>query len=521
MLSRQINLFVRSDFIIPDVYTKGVVEEIEEALLIGANIQSVVKTKRSGDEVRKITELKDNEITRIQEMYNGKITHLLNDIKKIVEERDELSSSISEQLKEARQGERDIVMREWEEKMRILRKEYEILTGRYESLEARRRVLEESRNKDIQDATKRTEELMEKLVSSKQEQLEKMEIAYQRLNETISKQSDEISKLYTNLGKRAANVKNKGSDYEEEFGEKLKRYYGLCRGFQLKDTRLGMGHEMDFSMDIEDQVILWELKNYTATVPKAEVEKFLRDLKENPQAKIGIMLSRSTDIYGKSYSGHLLTEFDNDKMMIYINRFEDFCGEDENRVFQMLMSLFRVWWTYHREENNNFDRVEMVRELEKAIEDISKRRTDWRRHKAHLDEISRWTADLLDESEGRLDRILKKARCSEEVGSDNRSFVIPEGVFRDSGEEKELNWMKSVMKVCEPGGEIEVRELVELLSAHHKLSKDTIRSNVMSIIKDSAVYKKGVVKYIKGISKFVPPCIINTHIVPVVKAIFE
>jgi hypothetical protein len=146
--------------------------------------------------------------------------------------------------------------------------------------------------------------------------------------------------------------------------------------------------------------------------------------------------------------------------------------------------------------------------LEKAVEDISKRRTDWRRHKAHLDEIVRWTADLLDESESRLDRVLKRARNNEDVAVD-RPLVIPEGVFRDSGEEKELNWIKSIMKVCEPGGEIEVRELVDLLGAHHKLSKDTIRSNIMAIIKDSAVIKKGVVKYIKGVSKFVPESMIK------------
>jgi hypothetical protein len=508
MLSRQVNLFVKSDFILPDVYTKGTMEEVEEALWIGANIQQSVKTKRSGDEVRKIVELKDTEIQRIQDMYQTKIKSLLTDMETIGTEKERISAEYSKGLKEARQGERDVVVREWEEKMRILRKDHEILQGRFEALETRRRALEESRAKDIQDATKRTEELMEKLVASKQEQLAKMEAAYQRLNETISKQSEEISKLSGNLSKRAANVKTKGSDYEEEFGEKLKRNYGLCRGFKIKDTRLGMGHEMDFSMEIDGQVVMWELKNYTAVVPKAEVEKFLRDLKENAQTKIGVMISRSTDIYGKNGTGHMLTEFDNDKMMIYINRFEEFCGEDENRVFQMLGSLFRIWWEYHREENNTFDRTEMIRELEKAIEDISKRRTDWRRHKAHLDELSRWTSDLLDESEGRLDRILKKARNNEEVVND-RPLVIPEGVFRDSGEEKELTWIKSVMKVCEPGGEIEVRELVELLGAYHKLSKDTIRSNVMSIIKDSAVSKKGVVKYIKGISKFVPESLIK------------
>jgi hypothetical protein len=508
MLSRQINLHVKTDFVLPDVYTNGTMEEVEEALWIGANIQQSVKTKRSGDEVRKIVELKDTEIQRIQDMYQTKIKHLLSDMETIGTEKDRISAEYSKGLKEARQGERDVVSREWEEKMRLLRKDHEILQSRCEALESRKQHLEESRARDIQEAVQRNEELMEKLVASKQEQLSKMEIAYQRLNDTITKQSVEITKLSTTLGKRSANVKNKGSDYEEEFGEKLRRSYGLCRGFALKDTRLGMGHEMDFSMEIDGQVVMWELKNYTATVPKAEVEKFLRDLKENPQAKIGVMISRSTDIYGKSLNGPMLTEFDNDKMMIYINKFEEFCGEDENRVFQMLGSLFRIWWEYHREENNTFDRAEMVRELEKAIEDISKRRTDWRRHKAHLDELGRWTADLLDESEGRLDRLLKRARNNEEVVGD-RPLVIPEGVFRDSGEEKELNWIRSIMKVCEPGGEIEVRELVELLGAHHKLSKDTIRSNIMAIIKDSAVIKRGVVKYIRGISKFVPESMIK------------
>jgi hypothetical protein len=54
-----------------------------------------------------------------------------------------------------------------------------------------------------------------------------------------------------------------------------------------------------------------------------------------------------------------------------------------------------------------------------------------------------------------------------------------------------------------------VRELVDLLGTHHKLAKDTIRSNIMSIVKDTAVVKKGVIKYIKGISKYVPPCMIQ------------
>ena len=74
---KQININVHSDFIVPDVYKNGLLEEIEEALWIGSTVQQSVKTRRSNDEVRKISELKDSEITRIQGMYNEKLTKLL------------------------------------------------------------------------------------------------------------------------------------------------------------------------------------------------------------------------------------------------------------------------------------------------------------------------------------------------------------------------------------------------------------------------------------------------------------
>ena len=77
---------------------------------------------------------------------------------------------------------------------------------------------------------------------------------------------------------------------------------------------------------------MWELKNYSSVVPKAEVDKFLRDLKEAPQASVGVMISRATDIQGKSATGSLLVEFEGEKMMVYVNRFEEFCG-----------SVYRDW----------------------------------------------------------------------------------------------------------------------------------------------------------------------------------
>lgn len=508
MLTRQLHLTVSSQFEIPFVYTKNNIQEIEEALWLGASVQASVKSKRSNDEVLKITELKDNEIQRIQTTYQDKLTKLLDDLKTVTDEKEHIQNDYLGKMKEAQQSERTHLSKEYDDKIRLLQKDYDILSSKYSALESSRLLLEQNRNKDIQDAVQRTEDIMNKLVSSKQEQLSKLESTYYKLQESIQKQSEELVKLSSILGKRNSNVKTKGSDYEEQFGLKLRKHYGFCQGFHLKETHLGSGHEMDFSMGLEGHIIMWELKNYSNTVPKAEVDKFLRDLKENPQSQIGVMISRSTDIYSKSHSGLLLTEFYEDKMMIYLNRFEEFCGEDESRVFEMLLCLFRIWRNYHHEEKDSFDRTEMIHELEKAVEELSKRRTEWKRHKAHLDEISRWTQDLLEESESRFDRLLKKALNKNDMIYQNtiESILLPEDVFRESKEEKDIQWSKSIMTMCEIGGQIEVRELVDLLSVHHKLSKDTIRSKVMSVMKDSCIFKKGVSKWIKGISKKVPKC---------------
>ena len=49
MACKQINIHVKTEFVVPDVYNKGTMEEVEEALWIGANIQYSIKTRRSND----------------------------------------------------------------------------------------------------------------------------------------------------------------------------------------------------------------------------------------------------------------------------------------------------------------------------------------------------------------------------------------------------------------------------------------------------------------------------------------
>jgi hypothetical protein len=500
------NLNVRQEFEIPGIYLNGTTEEVEEALLIGATVQASVRKRRGDADVRRITEEKDAEIQRIQVGYQERLGKLSEEISALGAEKAAVSGELLERTKAAARAEREACRLEAEEAARLLKREHDTLAARYETLEARRRAMEESRSLDIQEAVRRTEEMMGKIVASKEQQLVKMEAAYGRLQDSITRQSEEISKLAGTLGKRAANVKTKGNDYEMAFAGLLSRHYGLCKNFELRATGQGAGHEMDIQTVIDGHVVMWELKTYSSTVPKAEVDKFLRDLKENPQASIGVFISKTTDIQGKNSAGPMMIQFESGRMCVYLNRFDDFVGEDDTKVFSMLLGLFRIWWE-HRREETGFDRVQIILEAEKAVEELAKRRTEWKRHKAHLEEVSRWTTDLLDESEDRLDRVLKKAR---NVGDACvHGAEIPEGVFRDTVDEKERMWITTIMKVCVPDGMIEVRELVELLKAHHKLSGDTIRGNIMAIVQDSAIVRKGVVKYIKGVSKFVPPCSIQ------------
>ena len=171
MLTRQLILNLSTSFEIPFVFTKNNTKEIEEALWIGATVQQSIQTKRGNDETKKVLELKDLEIQQIQKSYQDKLTKLLEDLQQTSEEKSKLNDEYLERTKLAKQQERDHTSKEYEEKMKFIRRDMEALTSKCNALEVCRKTLEESRSKDIQEAVQRTETMMDKIVSSKQDQL--------------------------------------------------------------------------------------------------------------------------------------------------------------------------------------------------------------------------------------------------------------------------------------------------------------------------------------------------------------
>ena len=221
--TKQLTVSVRQEYDLPSIYTLGTVEEVEEALFIGASVQQSVRTRRSTDEFKKVTELKDAEIAQIRSAYQQQITSLQSTLDSLSSEKERLYSEYTEKVKTATGTERASCVKDSEEKIRLLRKDYDSLVAKYDVAEVRKRGLEESRDKDIADAVGRTEALMEKLVAAKQDQLDKMEVSNRKLADSILKQTEEIGKLSSVLGKRQANVKQKGNAFEEQFGGILRR----------------------------------------------------------------------------------------------------------------------------------------------------------------------------------------------------------------------------------------------------------------------------------------------------------
>jgi hypothetical protein len=402
-------------------------------------------------------------------------------------------------------------------------------------IEERKRVLEESRGADIERAVNGERAAMERIVSEKEREISRMESVVRRLEEAIGRQSEEIRGMGAALVKRVnlagggGNVKVKGSLFETEFHERLVEAYGTVRDFDLRDTARGGGHEGDLIMNIEGEQVMWELKDYSSDVPKKEVDKFVRDMRDCKGARVGVMVSKTTGIMGKH--GALAIEIQDGRLLIFVNRFEEWEAGGcigGGGLFQVLLQLFRLWWKVGavlggggegKEGEDGKDKVEEVEALQRRLEEgfilitkyageMKTRRTEWRTHKGRMEETLRWVGGLLDDTEMKLERLLRCLREEAGGGSEEGSRE-GEGdgeVGGDGGlfvfDKKESEWIKAVKTLCkvEEGGMVELIELETALAEMRKTSRDTARAHILKIVRSECIEKRGAKKVIVGLS---------------------
>jgi hypothetical protein len=481
-----ISLEVPSTYVLPEFYGYADPATTAEALTIGASLHTILHKKHTDDRIQEIEARKTAEIATIRDASAAQIGDLNAQV-------DALKATHAARLKEltelqivkeaaVRQDENERLTRSHTQKLRDLQIELSEIQERNAALQARRVELETSRDADIARAEESTKSLLQYTLDEKQRSVERLEKEKDRLAAILEKQTTEIQNLNEFIRRKpTANVKTKGNDFEAAFRAKLVQSFGVNPHFAIEDSaRNGIGHAGDFKMKWGEHTILWECKDYEKPVPVAEVEKFKRDMKENPDVRIGVMISRFTPIVGKTGSGDRCTEFLEGKMYIYMSQFEDM-SEDS---LKQLMPLFQFWWESDRNTESEESRINAIRQIEKLYSSAVKARMEWRVHKSRMEETLQWIAETVEEHEHRLQQalnVLNGAVCL---------VATPEGIFRNcDGDERATQLIRLILECCEPAPDssILMNELAEYIAKKQLISANTAKTHIKSVLLDSVL----------------------------------
>lgn len=513
---KPITVYVRKDFAVPALYTQTEsVDDIQDALWIGAKVQTIVRAYHS-----------DGALAELQEEHERHRAVLEERVADARREREELESRYVLALKQARTDVSVQVRAELEETIRALEQQLR-------NAEQRRVAVEEARRTDVADAIVAERATMERIIAEKEREIGRLDAMIHTFRTAVERQTEEVRALSASVSRRStvvAGSKAKGSIFEQEFREHLIHAYGaVIRDFDIKDTARGGGHEADFITTLEGEQVMWELKDYSADVPQKQVEKFLRDMQGMRGASIGVMISRSTGICGKH--GPVILEVHDGRLILYIGQFESWMESGATRLFHLLLELFRLWWSTRvvrgakdgdgdGEDGENSEYCEKYSAVQKKIEEnilliqtcigeLKTRRTEWRTHKGRLEETVRWVGGLLDETEMKWERLIRalRADCDEcgESRMDTNSIhsAVHVELFIDGvcDVPKNAEWAQIISNMLDVNedGYIELQELEQVLASQKRMSRDTIRQHILRIVRPDRIEKRGTKKVIRGV----------------------
>lgn len=443
--------------------------------MLGAFVQQHVCTQRASGDIKVIQEqakkdlavlkvAKDNEIaTAYKELQIATGIH---------------QKAIQDAVRAAKRETRDEVvleMQELVEKAHLAK----------EAAEERKRLLETDRAKDIQAAEDRTRSFLQQTLAIREEQVRGSQEALKALEQAYKAQVDELRSLNDFVRRKTQNVKVKGNEFEEAFRDHLLRAYGILDGFKIADTsKSGIGHAGDFLVDIAGHTTLWEVKHYDKVVQKSEVDKFRRDMLENTAVQVGVMVSKSTDIVGKVAKGQRELEFVEGKLLVYVSRFETY--EDPVDFLQAMLPLFQIWWEVQREDETAEVFTDTLKELERLLTDLTRKRTEWRVHRSRLEETTRWMAEVVEDAETRVESLLRLMRAGKAT-----DVEIPEGIFRSQHADERVRETITVIlqsfEASTSAGDLRLTDIADVLAAKKSLAKTTARQHVLAALQDGVV----------------------------------
>jgi len=140
-------------------------------------------------------------------------------------------------------------------------------------------------------------EILEQNVADKLEQ--KIELFHVQMQESVSKPiQDEFKKLQQTIDVFRGDARvssSKGKIGELQIENQIETYFPDAEVTDCSKQQ----HQTDFHLKLHGFTIFIEVKTYQKNVPQKEVDKFYRDLEENPNAQAGVLLSLTSGIANK------------------------------------------------------------------------------------------------------------------------------------------------------------------------------------------------------------------------------
>lgn len=478
---KKITLSVSSKYKLPGLYESEDVTVIEQALSVGALLTASLPSTLASINDSTVAELlkqKDAEAEEKERLLTEELhkirSTMLEAQKQITKMEKEFERDLREERtslkREAGEAQQRAVQDAKEVAVQHLQKELAILREQNGVLEARRTHLERDRSTDLERERTSIKEAMNVALATKQEQLLKTEEMLRTLSEEYKSLNDYLRRKI-----RPTSSQEKGADYETLFRESLVKAYGAIPKFSIHSgSRSSTGHEADFITTFYNTSILWEVKDYSYKVPTNQIEKFLRDVRENKQVSIAVMISRTTDILGKTPTGDRHFEFEEGVLYVYLSRFE-FLG-DSLDLLHSLRPMFEVWKELGR-DIASLTQEALLRDLQRCVEEAQKRRTEWRTHKARLSEAISWMSDSVESAEANVQSLLRRMK-----GTDDPA--VPEGLFRPLEDERSRETASAILAVTTLSSthELQINELAKAVAVHLSISPSTATDRIKAIL---------------------------------------
>lgn len=482
MAYQELTLIVEADFHLPQQYTTESPKHVSQMLTLGAlafeTIHCEAKKTQNEELVQTLQEDAKKE-------YEPKLKALLKEVEKMAETTERQKHQFETQLATKTDTLDSLKERLQQEQQ--------------QRLDLEKRIREEERRN------------REEILKEKDQRISAQEANIKQLSEAMLQLKDQLIK--TNTGSQTRG--KQGEDRVADYIHKAFSAVGRNEEFSLDDVGKE-GHQGDLLMRWRGHKILWESKNYSKTVETKEVTKFLRDMEENPDISLGIMISLSTPIAGHHKAGGVdLEELRDGRKCVYINALEK--SADPVLLLQSLKPFLEVFLeTRHVVADENqlseaelqkrLDRFEYQRSLMLRL--LTGHQETMRDFKNALVNAKRKMDAQWVELEAQLKKAEYNVRLLLETMNelsvvDTEPQGLPDCFTHQSIEEyseKDRSFIQDVMKHCEFDDDyVEESKALNALFKEFGHGEDAVKAVRLRVFKDTC-WAKGATK-VKGLRR--------------------